>query len=134
MKLNRRGLMQALAAAPVALKEAAQKMRLETGGQNAVIGYGAPNGTDAASIENDLKFYRTRLFELDDDLAKEERAETATAHFGRVLDSDIASFRSMSPAAAYAIQKERAVARAYEHERRQLNRNITRLPRRKMGL
>ncbi len=116
-------------AAPVAAKEAAASMGLK-----GVIGaptYGAgregPVGPAAEDmLKNALKQLTSKSYIRD--------MEKDASYAARILDSDIASFRSISPAAAYAIQRTRYVHRIPQERRAQLQIRLEEELAHKMGL
>ena len=96
-------------AVPVAAKEAAAAMGVSgplgagSAGMNIVAG-GYPM---ANSVEEDHDgFLKRKLKRLDGGEEGEHSANDAR-YSARVLDADIASLRSISPSAAYAIQRQR---------------------------
>lgn len=124
--IARRGFLKLLPAsvmaAPVAAKEAAAKMGLKgiTGwGAGFVGGSGsaAPPGIDKDWIKNALK-------ELVDKDYRQQLTNDIRRYDARHLDADLASMRSISPAAAYHLQIDRSVERALAERRFNLMRDL----------
>lgn len=102
------------AAVPVAAKEAASRMGLSavttmtaTAANVGSSGYPSPIG--------EKEYLSDRISQFWTDEMREQRIENAR-HQARLLDADLASMRSMSPSAAYAIQRGRSVAREERRE------------------
>lgn len=111
MSLTRRRFLGAAVAAPVAAKEAAQKMGLESLA-SMPPGAGANAGIDSAFINappglaNDVDWAKRGLATLDSPREVAHRALMAK-HQARILDADLAAMRSISPSAAYTLQRQR---------------------------
>lgn len=118
---NRRGFLKLLGAAPIAApvvaKDAAQKIGLE-GALGGNIGphfdgpMGVPDGDHRSWIKKALSRFWSPA-------QKRQRAESAE-WMARRLDPDLASMRSLSPAAAYRIQYERCCGRIDQRARQNL--------------
>jgi hypothetical protein len=116
-------------AAPVAAQEAAAKMGLSGAlalGETARH-YG---GEVAQCLPEDpgshRKWLLKELAELD---SRERRSEyrRQERHDARILDSDLASMRSVSPASAYSFQLDRCVDRQIEREKASIGRRLKQL-------
>lgn len=105
-------LVAAPAAVPVIAKEAAAKLGLEGAlggmiGPHTLPGYGVPASLSTGASEH---WAKRALREFWSPAKQRERAETIDGA-ARRLDPDLASMRSLSPAAAYQLQRTRCKAR-----------------------
>lgn len=109
MNLTRRKFFGAAIAAPVAAKEAAKKMSLESvmspakEGTDLVINSATP---PMGIAEAEIDWARRGLATLDSPREEAQRSLMAK-HQARILDADLAALRSMSPSAAYTLQRQR---------------------------
>lgn len=100
----------ALAAAPVAAKEAARKMGLEGAIGSMGIGGGGLAPSGCSPIPDGGSWVKRMIARFYSPQAKRERFYQAEWD-ARRLDSDLASMRSISPAVAYRIQLARSEKR-----------------------
>lgn len=127
MKANRRSflaLLGGVAASPTAsAKAAAQAMGLSgaLGGAAAAINEPRVIGHAGGpySSQSTLDHISQLMNEMMSERGKMERRLNA-AEVARRLDPDLASMRSMSPSAAYAIQRKRSEAAILDLERKRL--------------
>lgn len=127
--ISRRKALGALMAAPVAAKQAAEKMGLDSitdrgraAGAN-VLGASeaSPPSTDYPTPMTATEWARDAMKRLDSEQDRRDRMRRA--HFvARTLDADLASFRSMSPASAHRIQRQRVFDEDEREQRANLNR------------
>lgn len=116
--ITRRTFFGAAAAAPVAAKEAAKRMGLESittlggGGGAPLDSIPSPSSPipgahyDESELESELEWAKEVLWNLDSPEVRADRARTAS-HMATRLDADLAAMRSLSPSAAYALQRQR---------------------------
>lgn len=127
---TRRGFLRLIGAAPVAapvaLKEAAVSMGLSgpIGMGAAALGGIPANG--GYPIGPDKGWLMKQLTELYSPQKQDEFHQQAR-HMARVLDADIAALRSISPARAYQMQIERAVAQLTANEKSWIERRLSEL-------
>lgn len=117
-KSSRRGFLALLGtapiAAPVVAKEAAVAAGLTSLGPSAAMGgMIAASGSYGAPMPQ-VEWLKESISLFGSDQKKRERKDRADGH-ARILHPNIASLRSVSPSAAYAINKEHLLA---EIERR----------------
>lgn len=101
-------------AAPVAVKEAAAKMGLSS--VTAAFASGGNVGLQTGVPMGDREYTQQRWEYFLSSGGRRDRVRQAQ-FLARTLDSDIAAMRSISPAGAYALQVERALARIESEER-----------------
>lgn len=123
---NRRSFLRTLALAPVAAKDAAAKMSigaatsaasdasgLMAGLAPGASSYGAP--MVAAPWQSDIdRVMRWKAFGLPS--WKQREIKHNARHQARVLDPDIAALRSLSPSAAYTLQRARIESTMLDRE------------------
>lgn len=109
--MKRRSFLSLFAAAPVVAQEAAAKMGLSSmvsAASMPAVGVGHAIGASPAS--SDDSWVKRAIAEYWSPQARRER-ENEAAHAARVLDPDLASMRSLSPSAAYSLQRARCLER-----------------------
>ena len=114
---NRRGFLAAIVALPVAAKEAAGKLGLQGPlgwGVEGGLLHGPHPGSALASSADAESFWQRQLRKFTTSRSQQRYRRISARQDARRLDPDLASMRSISPAAAYALQCDRCVAR---HER-----------------
>lgn len=126
-----------VAAAPVAVKEAASAMGLVNSvGSGRMLGGEAPVGSlgvNACPSIADPLWKASEVARLKSQIASlltseaRERARREAMGSTFVLDPDIASMRSISPSVARALQVERVITRRIEGEKGWMEREIARL-------
>lgn len=133
---TRRRFLNLLGAAPVALpvaaKEAAAKMGLEsvTAASQPLMS-SLPGESTASDLDWQEKYFKSELRELFSSENVRQRKRMARAH-SHVLDADLAALRSMSPAVAYIKQQERNIERAIKDTREEMQDRISAIARKRM--
>lgn len=124
MESNRRGFLGLLASAPLAARavadQAAAKMGLSTAFDTSNAVYGQSMGVPMPARADGGSWVRQALADMMTDRSRQQRRDQAREE-ARVLDPDLASMRSLSPSAAYAIQRKRSYQRITDRERKYLN-------------
>jgi len=136
--VNRRGMLRLIGmapvAAPVAAKQAAVSMGLRGLGSAAAAGaveyagtgrYDSPVPCPPTPMEH-AQFLKERLAEM---LSPESIARYRQEAKGqaRMLDTDIAAMRSISPSAAYEMQLERLVQARIKQERQWIEQSMQKM-------
>jgi hypothetical protein len=124
MKADRRTFLRLIGAAPVAVQEVASKMGLSsaTDALQASGWVGGNNvGVPAHIGHSDWASEALRSFSTP---FKQREFKERAAQSARILDPDLASLRSVSPSAAYSLQRDRCLDRVIDSERTWLEHQI----------
>lgn len=89
---------------------------LQPGDANAMAGFGAVPTADVGWAREALKDFWSE--------DKQSEIKARASVYARMLDTDLASMRSISPSAAYSVQMDRTLKREIRAERNYLERTI----------
>lgn len=129
---SRRAFLRLLGATPVALPVAAKEAAAKMGLASITSAAGALPGDTLPTLHGPVPtasggdgWLRDALADLTTPTKQAEFRERAALQAGR-LDADLAALRSVSPAAAFAIQRERCFVRVAKYERSWVEREMER--------